>query len=130
MAVLNGNDIGVYVGNVLIGCLTSATFNSQREEIITTCKDNSGAKTLLLGGLTASVDFEGNFNPASTYNFGDLLDIHLAGTEVNIKMGDNTNLTVFALAYLPTVTWTGPLNAAATFSGSFSVNGAWTKSET
>jgi len=130
MAVLNGNDIGVYVGGTLIGCLTNATFSSQNEEIDVTCKDNDGARAVLPGGNTASISFEGNFNPSSTYNFGDLVSVHLNGTQVNIKMGDNTNLTVFALAYLNQLEWTAPLNAASTFSGTFSITGAWTYSET
>lgn len=130
MAVVNGNDIGVYIGGVLIGCLTSNTFNSQREEIVTTCKDNNGAKTVLLGGLDASVDFEGNFNPASTYSFGDLVALHKNKTEVSLAFGDNTNLTIHAQALLPTLSWSGPLNAASTFSGKFTVTGEWTYSET
>ncbi len=130
MAVLNGNDIGVYVGGTLIGCLTNATFSSQNEEIEVTCKDNDGARAVLPGGNTASISFEGNFNPSSSYNFGDLVGVHLNGTEVNVKMGDNTNLTVFAQAYLNQLEWTAPLNAASTFSGTFSITGAWTYSET
>jgi len=130
MAVLNGNDIGVYVGGTLIGCLTNATFSSQNEEIEVTCKDNDGARAVLPGGNTASISFEGNFNPSSTYNFGDLVAVHKNGTQVNVKMGDNTNLTVFAQAYLNQLEWTAPLNAASTFSGTFSITGAWTYSET
>jgi len=128
--VLNGNDIGVYVGDTLIGCLTNATFSSQNEEIEVTCKDNDGARAVLPGGNTASISFEGNFNPSSSYNFGDLVGVHKDGTEVNIKMGDNTNLTIFAQAYLNQLEWTAPLNAASTFSGTFSITGSWTYSET
>lgn len=130
MAVVNGNDIGVYVGGTLIGCLTSATFNSQRTEIDVTCKDNGGARQIILGGLQASVDFEGMFNPSSSYTLDDLVAIHINGTQVNIKMGDNTNLTAFALAYLTNLTWTGPLNAGTTFSGTFTITGDWTYSTT
>lgn len=130
MAVVNGNDIGVYVGGQLIGCLTGSTHTSTREEIDVTCKDNAGAKQVLPGGLNSTVTFEGLWNPSGTYNFGDLLDIHLAGTQVNIKMGDNTYLTIFALAYLNQIEWSAPLNGAVTCSGTFTLTGAWTKSET
>jgi Phage tail tube protein len=130
MAVVNGNDIGVYVGGLLIGCLTGSTHTSNREEIDVTCKDSSGSKQVLPGGLTSTVTFEGLWNPSGSYNFGDLLDVHLAGTLVNIKMGDNTYLTVFAQAYLNQIEWSAPLNGPTTCSGTFTVNGAWTKSET
>ncbi len=130
MAVINGNDIGVYVGGQLIGCLTGSTFSATREEIDVTCKDNAGAKQVLPGGSSATVSFEGLWNPSGAYNFGDLVDIHLAGTKVNIKMGDNTTLTFFAEAYLNQLEFSAPLNAGSTFSGTFTVTGAWTKSET
>lgn len=130
MAVVNGNDIGVYVGGVLIGCLTNASFSSQNEEIVVTCKDNAGAKAVLSGGNSASISFDGMFNPSSTYNFGDLVALHLAGTSANIRMGDNTNLTIYATAFLQTLEWTGPLNAGSTFSGTFNITGVWTFYET
>ena len=59
MAVLNGNNIGVYVGGQLIGCLTNATFNSTNNTIDVTCKDNNGDRAILSSGNTATVDFEG-----------------------------------------------------------------------
>ena len=65
MAVLNGNNIGVYVGGQLIGCLTNATFNSTNNTIDVTCKDNNGDRAILPSGNTATVDFEGLFNPSS-----------------------------------------------------------------
>ncbi len=130
MAVVNGNDIGLYVGGTLIGCLTSSTFNSQNEEIVVTCKDDNGARKIIVGGNSSSVPFEGFFNPTASYGLGDLVAVHKNKTEVNIKMGDNANLTIFANAYLNTLEWTGPLNAGTTFSGTFTINGEWTYSET
>lgn len=58
MAVVNGNDVGVYVEGQLIGCLTNATFTSTNNEIDVTCKDNSGARQVLPGGQQWSVGFE------------------------------------------------------------------------
>ena len=130
MAVVNGNDIGLYVEGVLIGCLTSSDFSSDNEELVVTCKDDNGAYSSLQGGNTATVEFSGFFNPASTYGFNDLIGVHKNKTEVNIKMGDNTNLTVFAAATLPSLKWSAPLNAGSVFSGTFKVQGEWTYSET
>ena len=59
MAIVNGNDVGLYVNNQLIGCLTGCTFTSSNEEIDVTCKDNSGARQVLAGGNTSSFSFEG-----------------------------------------------------------------------
>lgn len=126
MAVLNGNSIGVYVGGQLIGCLTNASFNSTNNVVDVTCKDNSGQRAIIPSGNSATVDFEGLFNPSSTYGLDDLLNIHKNKTEVEITIGDNTNLTVAADAYLMSLSFTGPLNAATTFSGTFEITGTWT----
>lgn len=39
MAVVKGNDMGIFIGGSLIGCLTNATFSSTNETIEVTCKD-------------------------------------------------------------------------------------------
>jgi hypothetical protein len=129
MAVINGNNIGVYVGGQLIGCLTNATFNSTNNTIDVTCKDNNGDRAILPSGNTATVDFEGLFNPSSTYGLADLVDIHKNRTEVSIGIGDQANLTIYAQAYLNTLSFSGPLNAGTTFSGSFEITGTWVKYE-
>lgn len=127
MAVINGNDIGVYYENQLIGCLTSSTFSSTNSEIDVTCKDDGGARKVLPGGNQASVSFEGLFNSTSTYGLQELMAVHLNKTRVWIKMGDEATLTVSAAyAYLNTLEWTGPLNAGTTFSGTFTIDGTWT----
>ena len=130
MAVISGNSVGVYVGGTLIGCLTNGTFNSSRTEIVTTCKDNSGDKSVILGGSETTVSFQGNWNPSSTYGLDDLFTIYNAKSEVSLAFGDQTNLTVYSQAYLRSITWEGPLNAASTFSGEFSLSGSMTVTTT
>ena len=130
MAVISGNSVGVYVGGTLIGCLTGATLTTSRTEIDVTCKDNSGDKAVILGGATTTISFNGNWNPSSTYGLDDLFTIYNAKSEVSIGFGDQTNLTVYTQAYLQTLTWEGPLNAAATFSGQFSASGTMTVTTT
>ena len=44
-------------------------------------------------------------------------------------IGDQTNLTIYAQAYLNTLSFSGPLNAGTTFSGSFEISGTWMKYE-
>ena len=125
MAVVNGNDVGLYSNNQLIGCLTGCTFTSSNEEIDVTCKDNAGARQVLPGGNTSSFSFEGNFNPASTYGLSDLIALHSNKTLVGVKQAVSTTLRVYASAYLNELSWEGPLNAGSTFSGTFSVSGTW-----
>jgi len=127
MAVVNGNDVGIYVEGQLIGCLTNATFTSTNNEIDVTCKDNSGARQVLPGGQQWSVSFEGLFNPASTYGFQDLVSVNKNKTKVWVKMSydGSDSLTITGYAYLNQIEWTGPLNAGSTFSGEFTGDGEW-----
>lgn len=129
-AVVNGNDIGIYVGGVLIGCLTGGSWSSSRAEIDVTCKDNNGDRAVILGGATTNISFNGLFKPDSTYGLEDLVDLYLAKTEVSLMFGDGTNLSIYQQAYLQELTWEAPLNAGSTFSGKFSATGTPTKTET
>src|SRR5690554_3724813 len=127
MGIVNGNKIGVYVDNQLIGCLTSNSFSSTNEDIDVTCKDNDGARQTLPGGNTAEITFEGNFDAASTYGLEELVSVHKNKTRVGIKYAQSGSggLYITAYAYLNSLTWDGPLNAAATFSGAFNIDGPW-----
>lgn len=129
-AVKNGNDIGLYVGGVLIGCLTGASWSSSRAEIDVTCKDDNGNRAIILGGQTTNITFNGLFKPDSTYGLEDLVDLYLAGTEISLRFGDGTELTIYQQAYLQELTWDAPLNAGSTFSGKFSATGTPVKTET
>jgi len=131
MAV-NGNDVGIYVEGVLIGCLTNATFSSSNQEIDVTCKDDSGARKILPGGQTAEITFEGFFDPAATYGFQDLVALNKDRTRSWVKMyyAGTDALSITCYAYLNQIEWTGPLNAGSTFSGTFTVDGEWTYSIT
>lgn len=130
MAVLNGNDVGIYIGGTLIGCLTGASLQSSREEIVVTCKDNNGDRAVILGGATTNITGNGFFVPDASYGFEDLWDIYIAKTEVSVAFGDRTNLTIYSQGYVQEIGWEGPLNAGAAFSFKISTTGTLTKTET
>jgi predicted secreted protein len=130
MAVLNGNDVLLYVGSQAIGCLTNATFSSSREEVEVTCKDNDGARQVIGGSLSATITFEGFYNPASTYTVDDLFTLHQADTEFNWHMGDNENFTLHGMGRFTQLEYSAPVNAGTTFSGTIAVTGAYTFSTT
>ena len=124
--VVIGNTIGIYVNNQLIGCLTSNSFESENEEIEVTCKDFNGARQVRGGTNSASMPFEGNFNPTSSFGFLDLLAIHKDRTRVGVKQYDTeSRIYVIGYAFLNTLSWTAPLNDASTFTGEFTVDGEW-----
>jgi hypothetical protein len=129
MARVKGNSLLVYVNDVAIGCLNNNEFTSQNEEIDATCKDNDGARNVLPGGNTASISFDGTFDTASTYGWDELIAIHKNKTSVAIRMGvvgSGGSYIQAASAYLNQLSWSGPLNAATVFNGTFSIDGVWT----
>jgi predicted secreted protein len=130
MAVLNGNDVLIYIGDNAIGCLTNATFSSTRDEVEVTCKDNDGARQVIGGSLSATITFEGFYNPASSYTVDDLLALHQANTEINWHFGDNENLTLHGLGTITQLEYSAPVNAGTTFSGTIAVSGSYTYSTT
>lgn len=130
MAVINGNDLGIYVGGTLIACITGANWSSSRAEIDVTCKDDSGNRAVILGGLTTNITFSGFFKADASYGVEDLLDIYLAKTEVSLMFGDGTNLSLYQQAYLQEFSIDAPLNAGAQYSGKFSATGTPVKTET
>ncbi len=123
--IKNGNDIGLYVNNQLIGCLTTNGFNSKNNEIDVTCKDNNGAKQVLPAGNEWSMPFQGNYTPAAGYGFKDLLGVHKNKTRVGVKTTDSDGFYITGYAYLNTLDFTGPVNAATTFSGEFTGDGPY-----
>jgi predicted secreted protein len=81
---INANDIGIYVGNVLIACLTDAQFSSNKTAISVVCKDYRGSLNgSLEWSLTGStvVRFDGAYGP------DDILEAHMNNTLLNIKFG-------------------------------------------
>ena len=128
MGKIKGNILLVYVNDVAIGCLNNNEFSSTNEEIPAICKDNDGAYDSLTGGNTASITFDGTFDTDATYGLEELLGIHKNKTEVAIRMGVAAAGGLYihaARAALNTLNWSGPLNAATVFSGTFNIRGTW-----
>jgi hypothetical protein len=128
MAKVKGNSLLVYVDDVAIGCLNNNEFSSTNEEIDATCKDSDGAYDSLSGGNTATITFDGTFDTSATYGLEELLGVHKNKTEVAIRMGVAGSGGLYiqaARAALNTLSWSGPLNAATVFSGTFNIRGTW-----
>lgn len=128
MSKVKGNSLLVYVNDVAIGCLNNNEFTSTNEEIDATCKDNDGAYDSLSGGNTATITFESTWDTDATMGLEQLLEIHKDKTEVALRMGVSGTSGLYiqaARAVLNTLTWSGPLNAATTFNGTFQIRGTW-----
>lgn len=129
MAKIKGNALLVYVNDVAIGCLTNNEFTSTNEEIEAICKDNDGAYDSLSGGNTAAISFEALHTDDATYGLEQILTVHKNKTEVAIRMSVSSGGGQYiqaARAVINEFTWTGPLNAPATYSGTINIRGGWT----
>lgn len=129
MSKINGNKVLVFVNDVAIGCLTGCKLDLSKSEIITTCKDNNGAKTTLLGGSEWAIDFDGNFETDSAIGFEELYDAWNADTVIAVRFGldDSGGLYLTGTGRIMTLTWDGPLNAASKFTGKISPTSVLTK---
>lgn len=111
---LNGNDVLIYIGGAQIACLQDCEFSSENTEIEVKCKDYSGS----LGGSNAwSVSGSGIFRFDAGYGAMDILTAHKNKTTVTVKFGNDIVGDQFITGdcTIPTFTWSGPLDNAATF---------------
>jgi hypothetical protein len=128
MSKVKGNSLLIYVNDVAVGCTTNCEFTSTNEEIDATCKDNDGAYDSVSGGNTAQITFDGMYETDSTYGFEQIIAAHKNKTEIAIRMGiagAGGQYVQAARAAINQLTWTGPLNAPVTYSGTINIRGVW-----
>jgi predicted secreted protein len=134
MAIINGNQLLVFIDNVAIGCTDNCELNSGKETIDATCKDQNGARQVLSGSQAWTITTSGKWDFASTLGPQALYAAHKNGTRVGIKMaitdtsGNEESGKSYFMGYalLNQFNVAGPLNAAATFSLTYEGDGALT----
>lgn len=134
MAIINGNQLLVFINNQAVGCTDNCELNSGKETIDVTCKDNNGARQVLSGSQTWTITCSGKWDFASTLGPTQLYAVHTAGANVGIKMaitdtgGTEESGKSYFIGYakLNTFNIAGPLNAGATFNLTFEGDGTLT----
>lgn len=132
MAIINGNQLLVFVDGIAIGCTDNCELSSQKETIDVTCKDNNGARQVLSGSQSWSITAGGKWDFASALGPQALYNSHKAGTRLGIKMaitdtaGSEESGKSYFIGYarLNTFNIAGPLNSGATFNLTFEGDGA------
>lgn len=134
MSKILGNAILMFADGAAIGCATSGSITIEGTEIETTCKDNNGAYTSVIGSDRWSGEISGNFDDASSFSLPEILAIKKSKQLVGIKMAVSnpvTNVEVsgglyfIGYAYFQSVTWGGDVNAPSTYSVALSGSGDW-----
>jgi TP901-1 family phage major tail protein len=112
----------------LVACSTSGTFSGSRELIEATSKDNDGAREILTGGLTWSIQCEGliEYGLAGTVQgSSDVFDMWDNKTKVRVawSTGANGDTLYYGDAYVTSYEETAGLNEVASFSATFEGDG-------
>jgi len=129
--IVNGNDLGLFIGEVFIACTTDATISLSREVIEATCKDNGGARQVLGGSLSWTMTAAGLWKFDAAYGIEDLVDAILADTTLTARWSmESSTIGDFYLegsVKVTSVEASSPVNGAATWSVTFEGSGLPTK---
>lgn len=119
---INGNIVGVYQDDVLIGCSTGATFNGTNAEIETTCKDDDGARTTIPGIQGWTISINGNVKFDSVQGFAEFVALWKTKGTATFRFGTSNTDDPYLEGdgFISAFTWEGPLNAPSTWTGTVS----------
>lgn len=132
MSKIIGNAVLIFVDEVAIGCTTSGSITIDSTEIETTCKDDNGAYSALIGSDKWTGEAGGNWETAATVGVPELLALKKNKTLIGFKMavvtpGTSTEAGTYFIgyAYIQSLTLNADLNSPASFSISFTGSGDW-----
>lgn len=124
--VFNGNILGIYVGGTLILCATSESFELTNAEIDATCKDNSGARQVLMGQQSWSMSFEGLTKYDAAYGIEDLRTLALNKTSATFRWSTEVTGDTYmeGTGYISSFSENAGVNEVATYSISITGTGS------
>lgn len=131
---IKGKLMGLYINDVLVGCIQDVSLTINREEVETTCRASGDFKEFEQGDVDWSGSASGALrvatetDAATNFTFENLVDAILAGTVVGVSIGTETvGDPVYAGDAFFTSAEISGSRTDATFSGSFRGTGALTK---
>ena len=125
-----GNAIGIYIGEVLIGCATSASMDLSTTMTDSTCKDNDGAEQVTAGQKSWGMSLDGMlaFDTTPEEGWMDLFAAWDAKTLLTLKWGTGVigDPKYTGSAYIDSLSASAPLNEASTYNVNFRGTGVLT----
>jgi alpha-tubulin suppressor-like RCC1 family protein len=117
-------------GNIISGQITD-DLSHNIDEILSTCKENSGNKSRIMGEDSTDFNFEAAYDPAATYTFNDLLTAMLLKTSASVSFGEirDTGTYYSCTGFITNLALTAPKNELTTFTGTFLSTGVLTQSD-
>lgn len=134
MSVLLGNAVLMFANGQAVGCTTGGSITIEGQEIETTCKDNNGAYTSVIGSDRWTGEIAGNFNDESSVGLEELLQFKKNKTLIGIKMavvnpvnGNTVSGGLYFAGYarITNLTWSSDLNAPSSYTVSLGGSGDW-----
>lgn len=134
MSKLLGNAVLFFLDEAAIGCTTSGSITIEGQEIETTCKDNNGAYSSVIGSDRWTGEVGGNWDTEAGVGVPELLAYKKNKTLIGVKMsvvnpvnGTEVSGGVYFIgyAYIQSFTLNSDLNSPASFSCSLSGSGDW-----
>ncbi len=132
---IQGRNLGIYVGTILIGCSTSISLETTAEELLSSCKATGPWKSREYGTLDWSASADGviriatDADATTNVTSENLRDLQIARTKVTIKfeVEGEGNPTRSGTAIITSVSESGDIDGDATFSVQFAGDGPLTK---
>lgn len=128
MAKLIGNDIGIFIGGVLIACGTSCEISGDSETIDTRCKGTGDWGDSQNGGLSWSASSTNIIDYSATYGFSQIFTAWRTKTDVTLKYGEVTQTAgdkyYEGIARVGSWSRTDGMNEASTYTVNFEGKGA------
>jgi predicted secreted protein len=120
--VISGNRVLVFANDEAIACTTGATLSITNAEIETTCKDDDGAVTRTPGNQDWNIQVSGNSKFDAAFGIRDLNPIAKNKSTVTVRFGtENADDPYWeGDAFISSYSFDAPLNAASTWSITFS----------
>lgn len=120
---VDGNAVGIYKGDVLIGCATSASMDLSTAMIDSTCKDNNGQEQVKPGQKSWSMALDGMlaFDTTPEEGWMELYAAWEASTLVTVKWGTGVvgDPKYTGSAYIDSLSASAPLNEVVTYNINF-----------
>ena len=123
---ISGNGVLVYLDGVAIGCTTGGTLTLTNNQIETTCKDDDGAVTYAPGSQDWNIQIAGNTKLDAPVGLQAIAELAMSKATVTVRMatGNIVDDPYFeGEAFISEFSWDNQVNAASTYSATFSPRG-------
>jgi predicted secreted protein len=124
--IVNGTDIGIYLGGTKIACATSGSISRTMSVRDATCKDSNGYSESLEGLQEWSIEGEGMFAFDAAYGVVDLNAVIDARAAVTVRFSTESSTDEYweGSAYMTDLSADSATEESVTYSYSFQGTGA------